>query len=223
MVLNLIFLGPPGAGKGTVAQAVAQKYNMTQISTGDLIRAEVSSGSDLGKKLSEIMNAGQLVNDDIVGEMLEKKLKALSLVESYGGAIFDGFPRTLPQAPMLEKILLDVGQKLDLVINIESSEENIVKRLSARWTCASCKKVYNTITNPSKKVGKCDLDGSPLMQRDDDKPETIQKRFEEYTKKTAPLIDYYKKEGLLKSYDGNVPPLESVLAAEKIIKEIAGQ
>ncbi len=218
MVLNLIFLGPPGAGKGTVAQAVGEKYKMVQISTGDLIRAEVASGSDLGKKLSEIINAGQLVGDDIVGEMLEKKLKNLSSSDNYGGAIFDGFPRTLPQAPMLEKILGDVGQKLDLVINIESSEENIVKRLSARWTCSKCKKVYNTLTIPPKEEGKCDIDGEALIQREDDKPETIRARLAQYTEKTAPLINFYKEKGLLKSYDGNVPPKESIEAAEKLIE-----
>jgi adenylate kinase len=217
MVLNFIFLGPPGAGKGSIAQAVADKYGLVQISTGDLIRAEVGSNSDLGKKLSNIMSDGKLVGDDIVGVMIENKLKDLSLNENYSGAIFDGFPRTLGQAPMLEKILLSIDQKLDLVINIESSEENIVNRLSSRWTCPSCKKVYNSITNPPKEDGKCDVDGSLLIQRNDDKPETIKKRLDEYFEKTAPLIDYYIKKNLLKSYDGNVPLKESILEADKII------
>jgi adenylate kinase len=220
MVLNLIFLGPPGAGKGTVAQAVAGKYGLVQISAGDLIRAEVASGSELGKKLSSIISEGKFVSDDIVGLMIENKLKDLSSNEDYSGVIFDGFPRTLGQAVMLEKILLSVNQKLDLVVNIESSEENIVYRLSSRWTCSSCKKVYNSITNPPKEEGKCDVDGSLLIQRDDDKPETIKKRLKEYFEKTAPLIEYYSEKNLLKSYDGNVPPKESIEAAEKIIDSL---
>ncbi|MEK6958548.1 MAG: adenylate kinase [archaeon] len=220
MVLNLIFLGPPGAGKGTVAQAVADKYKLTQVSTGDLIRAEVASGSELGKKLKTIIDAGQLVTDDIVAEMLENKLKALSKKKTYGGAIFDGFPRTLGQAPMLDKILKDVKQKLDAVIYIESSEESVVKRLSSRWTCSKCKKVYNTITIPPKKKGVCDEDGAVLIQRDDDKPETIAKRYKVFIDQTSPLINHYDVQKILYRYDGNVPPQPSVEAAEAIIAKI---
>ena len=221
MSLNLIFLGPPGAGKGTVAQAVMDKYKLTQISTGDLIRAEIASGSQLGKKLEVVVNAGHLVSDDLIAEIFEKEVKKQAEKTSFNGFILDGFPRTLPQAPMLETILSKVGQKLTAVVYIESSKENVVKRLSSRWTCSKCKKVFNVVTMPPKKAGVCDDDGEKLMQRDDDKAETIAKRYDTFIEKTSPLIEYYKKKGLLKSYDGNVPPAASIAAAESIIAKIA--
>ncbi|MDD3083457.1 MAG: adenylate kinase [Candidatus ainarchaeum sp.] len=218
MVLNLIFLGPPGAGKGTVAQAVSKKYSLVQISTGDLIREEVSSGSELGKELGEIINRGELISDEQMAQMLELKLKELSSQENFNGVILDGFPRTVPQADELANIFGRIEQELKAVINIESSEENIVKRLSSRWTCSKCKKIYNTLSVPPKVEGKCDVDGADLFQRDDDKPETIKARLAQYNEKTAPLINYYKEKGLLKAYDGNVPPQESIEAAEKLIE-----
>ncbi|MCX6804245.1 MAG: adenylate kinase [Candidatus Diapherotrites archaeon] len=221
MVLNLIFLGPPGAGKGTVAQAVMDKYKLVQISTGDLIRAEVAKGSDLGKKLSVIMSAGQLVSDSIVSEMLKSELSKLVSKKGFSGVVFDGFPRTIPQAEMLNGILLSHKQKLTSVIYIESSKEKVVARLSARWTCPKCKKVYNTLTMPPKKSGLCNDDNTALYQRDDDKPETISKRYDVFIEKTHPLIEFYEKKGLLKRYDGNVPPKESIAEAEKIIAKIA--
>lgn len=221
MVLNLIFLGPPGAGKGTVAQAVMDKYKLVQVSTGDLLRAEIASGSNLGKKLAEVMNAGKLVSDDLVSEMLSRDLKKKVADPNFNGVIFDGFPRTESQAPMLEKILKEFNQKLDAVIYIESSKESVVKRLSSRWTCEVCKKVYNTVSFPPKIDGVCDDDGAKLIQRDDDKPETIAKRYDTFIQKTSPLIKYYEGEGLLYKYDGNVPPAPSIAAAEKIIAKIA--
>ncbi len=221
MVLNLIFLGPPGAGKGTVAQAVMDKYKLVQVSTGDLLRAEVASGSNLGKKLNEIMTSGALVGDDLVSEMLSKDLKVKVANPNFNGIIFDGFPRTQAQAPMLESILAKFNQKLTAVIYIESSKESVVKRLSSRWTCEVCKKVYNTVSLPSKKVGVCDDDGAKLIQREDDKPETIAKRYDTFIEKTSPLIKYYESKGLLHRYDGNVPPGPSIVAAEKIIAKIA--
>jgi len=220
MALNLIFLGPPGAGKGTVAQAVMDKYSLVQLSTGDLIRAEVASGSELGKKLGVIINTGQLVGDDLVSEMLTKDLAKKVSEKSFKGIILDGFPRTLPQADMLEGILAKLNQKLTAVIYIESSKESVVSRLSSRWTCSKCKKVFNTITMPPKKIGVCDDDGSKLIQREDDKAETIAKRYDTFIEKTSPLIQYYEKKGLLHRYDGNVPPGPSIAAAENIIAKI---
>ncbi|MFA5931617.1 MAG: adenylate kinase [archaeon] len=223
MALNLIFLGPPGAGKGTVAQAVMEKYKLTQVSTGDLIRAEIASGTEFGKELSEVVNKGQLVNDDQIAKMLEKEVKSKAAQKSFNGFILDGFPRTLAQAPMLENILTKVNQKLTAVIYIESSKESVVRRLSSRWTCEKCKRVYNTVSLKSKQIGICDDDGAKLIQRDDDKPETIAKRYDTFLEKTSPLIDYYSKKDLLHRYDGNVPPKESVEAAEKIIASIAAK
>ncbi len=223
MVLNLIFLGPPGAGKGTVAQAVMNEYKLTQVSTGDLIRAEIASASVLGKQLAEVVNKGQLVNDDQIAQMLEKEIKVQAAKKTFNGFILDGFPRTLPQAPMLETILGKVNQKLTAVIYIESSKESVVKRLSSRWTCEKCKKVYNTLTIPPKNKGVCDDDGAKLIQRDDDKPETIAKRYDTFLEKTSPLIKYYEDKKILHKYDGNVSPEESIKSAEEIIKKIAAK
>ncbi len=220
MVLNLIFLGPPGAGKGTVAQAVMDKYSLIQISTGDLVRAEISSGSSLGKELAETINKGNLVEDNLIGRMFEKYLKEKVSSPSFKGFILDGFPRTLPQADMLKGILSKLGQKLSAVIYIESSKESVVTRLSSRWTCSVCKKVYNTVSLKSKTEGVCDIDGGKLIQRDDDKPETIAIRYDTFLEKTLPLINYYEKEKILYKYDGNVPPGPSIKSAEEIIEKI---
>ncbi len=220
MVLNLIFLGPPGAGKGTVAQAVMDKYSLIQISTGDLVRAEVASGSLLGKEIGEVINKGNLVEDNLIGQMFEKYLKEKVSSSSFNGFILDGFPRTLPQADMLKGILERLNQSLTAVIYIESSKESVVNRLSSRWTCEKCKKVYNTVSLKPKVNGVCDVDGAKLIQRDDDKPETIAKRYDTFLEKTLPLINYYEKEKLLYRYDGNVPPGPSIDAAEKIIEKL---
>lgn len=222
MVLNLIFLGPPGTGKGTVAQAVMEEYGLIQLSTGDLIRAEVASGSEFGKRLSKIINAGHLVPDDLMEPIFEKELSKIVAKNDFKGFILDGFPRTVPQIGMLDRILVKINQKLSAVIYIESSKESVVLRLSGRRTCPKCKKVYNVITDPKPKVGEiCDIDGAKLIQRDDDKPETVGKRFDVYLNQTHPLIEHYKKTGLLKSYDGNVPLPQSISAAKKIIAAVA--
>ncbi|MDD3159735.1 MAG: adenylate kinase [Candidatus ainarchaeum sp.] len=220
MSLNLIFLGPPGAGKGTVAQAVIEKYNLFQISTGDLVREEVKKETTLGKEIENIINSGKLVNDDLISLMLETKLKQIIESKKYNGIILDGFPRTIPQADKLDEILKKINQKLDGVIYIESSEENIVKRLNGRWTCQKCKKVYNSLTIPEKNKGFCDDDNEKLIQRDDDKEETIRKRYQTFIEKTMPLIEYYSKKGLLKKYDGNVAPKQSIEKAIEKIEEI---
>lgn len=220
MILNLIFLGPPGAGKGSIAQAVGRKYGLVQVSTGDMIREEVASGSALGKKLAGILSSGELVSDAVTKKLLVKRLKALVASRKFSGFILDGFPRNVAQAKTLEKILSGLGQKLSAVIYIESSEENIVARLSARWQCPVCKKVYNTSSNPPKNHMKCDIEGSALFQRDDDKPETIRKRYKVFLEHTLPLADFYEKENLLKRYDGNVPLGESILLADAIVGKL---
>ena len=220
MVLNLIFLGPQGAGKGTVAQAVGEKHGLVQVSTGDLCRAEITSGSELGEKMKVIYDAGQLVGDDLIAEMFESKLRKLSEAQDFKGVILDGYPRTIAQGKQLDIILDKVGQKLNAVIYIETSRENSLKRLSGRWTCKKCGKIYNEITNPPKEKEKCDADSVALYQRDDDKPEAIMQRLEIYHKETAPLIDFYKEKGLLKSYDGNCPPQESISKGLELVEEL---
>ena len=218
-MVNLIFLGPPGAGKGSVAQAVSEKHGLVQLSTGDLIRAEVKSGSELGKELSLVMARGELVSDAQVIAMLEAKLKALTSEENFKGIILDGFPRTIPQAEELENILERIGQKLDGVINIESDEEAIVKRISSRRTCKVCNKIYNLVTNPPQEEGKCECSGD-LYQRDDEKEEIIRSRYQVYLEKTEPLINFYKEKGLLKSYDGNVPLPDSIKKGIELVEEL---
>jgi len=218
----IILTGPPGTGKGTVAQAAAKKFSLFHLSTGDLVRAEISSGSEFGKKLSETINAGHLVSDDEISEMLENKLKSLIQDKTLKGVILDGYPRTIPQTEMLENILSKLKIKLSAAVYIESSKEKVIERLSSRLTCPKCKKIYSTKMKGMipKKDTLCDIDGTKLIQRDDDKPETVAKRFEVYLEQTLPLINYYKQKGLLLSYDGNVPAEESVIAAEKIIANI---
>jgi adenylate kinase len=219
MVLNLIFLGPPGAGKGLVSQKIEEDLKLKQVSTGQLIRDEISAGSELGEKVKSVVESGALVSDELVGELLKSKLG--SVYESgVNGVIFDGFPRTLAQAPMLENILKELGEELSAVIYISTSEEETIKRLSSRRTCEKCGKIYNLVSAPPKIEGKCDVDGGELLLRKDDNPETIKGRLLEYKEKTAPLINYFKDKGLLKEYDGNCPPEESVNRAKKIIEEI---
>ena len=218
MVLNLIFLGPPGAGKGSVAQAAADKHGLIQVSTGDLVRGEVKSGSDLGKEMSEIINAGNLISDEQINQMLEAKLNLLTQEENFKGFILDGFPRTTPQAEELENILSRINQKLNGVIYITSDEEAIVSRISARRTCKVCNKIYNLVTNPPPN-GKCEC-GGEVYQRDDEEESVVRDRYQVYLEKTAPLIDFYKAKGLLKEYDGNVPLQESINRGMELVEEL---
>jgi adenylate kinase len=222
MVLNLIFLGPPGSGKGTVSQSVSIERKLTQISTGDLIRAEVASGSEFGKKLGAIIKEGHLVDDATISEILEKKMASVisTMGSDFHGFILDGYPRTIGQADLLEKLLAKLGQKLSAVIYIESSVENVVSRISTRWGCPKCGRSYNTVTFPSKVLGICDADGATLTQREDDKEATVRSRYATFMEKTMPLVKYYQNKGLLKSYDGNVGPAESIASAEKIIDSL---
>lgn len=215
----IILMGPPGTGKGTVAQAAAKKFNLFHLSTGDLVREEIASGSDFGKNLAETINQGHLVSDAEISEMLEKKLRSLISDKNFRGVILDGYPRTIPQTDILESILSKLNVKLTAAVYIESSKEKVVERLASRMTCSKCKKIYNPKMKGMvpKKDGVCDIDGAKLIQRDDDKPETVAKRFEVYLQQTSPLIEHYKSKNLLISYDGNVPAEESILAAEKII------
>jgi adenylate kinase len=217
MVLNLIFLGPPGAGKGSVAQAVSDKHGLLQVSTGALVREEVASGSELGKEMGEIINAGNLISDEQVNQMLEAKLRSLT-TQDFKGFILDGFPRTIPQAEELENILQRINQKLNAVIYITSDEEAVVKRNSSRVMCRICNRVYNLVANPPPN-GKCEC-GGELYQREDEKEEVVRSRYQVYLEKTAPLIGFYKEKGLLKEYDGNVPLQESIDRGMKLVEEL---
>lgn len=197
--MNLIFLGAPGAGKGTQAKKVSEKYGIPQISTGDMLREAVAKGTELGKKAKEYMDKGELVPDEIVIGIVKERLQQ---PDCEMGFILDGFPRTLAQAKALDEMLKELNKKIDGVINIAVPEEEVVKRIVNRRTCRNCGAVYHLIYNPPKEDNKCDKCGGELYQRDDDKEETVRERFRVYKQNTEPLIDYYRKKGVLYDVDG---------------------
>lgn len=188
MVKTIIFLGPPGAGKGTQSQLLKERNNFIQISTGDLLREAVKNQTPLGLKAKEYMNEGKLVPDELIISLIEEKLKEYK----DSNIIFDGFPRTIPQAESLNKLLKDFNRDINAVILFKIEDEEVIKRLSGRRVCPSCGAVYHIIYNPPKNDEICDKCGAKLIQRDDDKEEVIRKRLEVYHQQTKPLVDYYK-------------------------------
>lgn len=214
--MNLIFLGQQGAGKGTFAQYLGNTKGLIQISAGDLLRAEVKTETDTGKKAKEIMNQGLLVPDELVAELIEKKIEK----EKDKGIILDGYPRTLKQAELLENIINQLNLKINAVINFTISDETTFERIGGRITCKKCNKVYHEKFLPPKEKGKCDECGEELIIREDDTRHAIMKRLEEYKKQTKPLIDYYRKKGLLKEV--NAEPILDKIKPEfdEIIKKI---
>ncbi|HPK56020.1 MAG TPA: adenylate kinase [Spirochaetota bacterium] len=200
--MNLILLGAPGAGKGTVSKLLVEKKGMVQISTGDILRGAIKEGSDLGKKAEGFMTRGELVPDQLILDIIEEKL---SKEKFPNGFILDGFPRTIPQAEGLKKIMSRLSIKINAAVDLIVDENEIVKRLSSRRTCSNsdCQAIYNVFSKPTKKEGVCDLCGSPVVQRSDETEDAIKVRLNTYKEKTAPLVDYYKNEGLLKSIDAN--------------------
>jgi len=204
-VLNLIFLGPPGAGKGTQAQRLSKRFGIPQLSTGDILRRAVAEGTALGKKAKALMDAGQLVPDKIVNGIVDE---ALNKPEAQRGFLLDGFPRTVAQATALDEMLARRGRKIDYVISLEVPVEVLVDRLSGRLTCPVDGAVYHLRTNPPKKPGVCDRDGTPLVQRPDDQPDAVRRRLAEYENKTALLKGYYKPRSVLRNVDGVGTPDE---------------
>ncbi len=198
--MNLIFLGPPGAGKGTQAEYICRDFGVVQLSTGDILRANRKQGTELGNKAQSFMDKGELVPDEIIVDMIREELKKPDLQDGY---LLDGFPRTVPQAEALDKLLDEMGQKLDSVLVLEVPNDELVKRLTNRRTCNNCGKSYHLIFNPPKNDEICDNCGEKaLYQRDDDKEETVRNRLKVYENQTFPLIDYYNKKGLTKKIDG---------------------
>ncbi|SMX30965.1 adenylate kinase [Actibacterium lipolyticum] len=211
--MNIILLGPPGAGKGTQARKLVDERGMIQLSTGDMLREARSSGTEMGKKVAAIMDAGELVTDEIVIGLIEEKLNG----EQGGGFIFDGFPRTLGQADALGALLSKVGQTLDSVIEMRVDDEALVARITGRFTCGNCGEVFHDATKPTKEDGKCDVCGSTdLKRRADDNEESLRTRLMEYYKKTSPLIGYYYAKGDLSTVDG----LAEIDAVEASIKAV---
>ena len=197
--MKIIMLGAPGAGKGTQAQMIADKYNIPHISTGDIFRANIKNGTELGKKAKEYMDKGQLVPDELTVELL---LDRVANEDCKNGYVLDGFPRTIPQADVLDSELTKLGDKVDYAINVDVPDENIVNRMSGRRACLKCGATYHIRHIPPKTEGICDKCGSELVLRDDDKPETVQNRLSVYHEQTQPLIDYYDKKNILKTVDG---------------------
>ena len=198
--MRLIFLGPPGAGKGTQAQILQQRFGVKQISTGDILRENRNQGTELGKLAEQYMLSGQLVPDEVIIKMIEAELNKLG-----GGFIMDGFPRTVAQAEAFDALLQEKNMGLDGVVLFNADRETLFTRLTARWTNPRTGKTYNAITNPPRVAGIDDEDGGPLVQREDDKPETVTKRLDVYEKQTAPLIDYYRRTGKLMEVNALAP------------------
>jgi adenylate kinase len=213
--VNLVILGAPGSGKGTQAARIAEREKIRHISTGDLLRDAVSKGTAVGKRVAGIMNSGQLVPDEVVLELLRETLANAAERARYNGWILDGYPRTARQAESLEEVLGKTGETIDAVIYIDLDPEVVVKRLSSRRTCVSCKAVYHLINNPPAVEGKCDACGGKIVLRDDDKPETIRKRLEVYKKETLPILSLYEKQHKVHRVDGSKP-------IEEVTSDIAG-
>ena len=197
--MKIIMLGAPGAGKGTQAKKIADKYQIPHISTGDIFRANIKEGTELGKKAKSYMDQGQLVPDELTLELIMDRFQNPDCKNGY---VLDGFPRTIPQAEALTEALAKKGETIDYAINVEVPDENIINRMGGRRACLACGSTYHIVYAPTKVEGICDRCGEKLVLRDDDKPETVKNRLNVYHNQTQPLIEYYKKAGILKSVDG---------------------
>ncbi len=199
--MKIIMLGAPGAGKGTQAKKIAAKYAIPHISTGDIFRANIKDGTELGRKAKTYMDQGLLVPDELVVDLVVDRVDQEDCKNGY---VLDGFPRTIPQAEALDKALAELGQKVDYAIDVNVPDADIVERMSGRRACVGCGATYHLVYAPTKEEGICDVCGKELILRDDDKPETVQKRLNVYHEQTQPLIDYYTNAGILKTVDGTI-------------------
>ncbi|SHE71589.1 adenylate kinase [Caloramator proteoclasticus] len=197
--MKIVLLGPPGAGKGTQAKLIVQKYNIPHISTGDIFRKNIKEMTPLGIKAKEYIDKGQLVPDELTVEIVKDRIKE---DDCKNGFLLDGFPRTVAQADALNDVLSELGTKLDYVINIKVDENNLIERLSGRRVCPKCGASFHVVFNPPKVEGVCDYCGAEVVQRADDSEETVKNRLSVYNKQTQPLIDYYMKNGLIKNING---------------------
>lgn len=212
--MKIIMLGAPGAGKGTQAKMIAKEYGIPHISTGDIFRANIKNNTELGKQAKTYMDAGQLVPDELTVKIL---LDRVAEDDCKNGYVLDGFPRTIPQAEVLDEALTKMGDKIDFAIDVNVPDDNIVKRMGGRRACVTCGATYHVVHVPPKKEGICDVCGSKLILRDDDKPETVLNRLKVYHEQTQPLIDYYEKKGVMHSVDGTVDMMDVFAAIKKIL------
>lgn len=207
--MKIIMLGAPGAGKGTQAKMIAEKYGVPHVSTGDIFRANIKNGTQLGMEAKKYMDQGLLVPDELTVRIL---LDRVAQDDCKNGYVLDGFPRTIPQAQVLDEALTKLGDKIDYAIDVDVPDENIIRRMSGRRACLTCGATYHIEHIPPKKEGICDKCGSELVLRDDDKPETVKNRLAVYHEQTQPLIDFYEKKDVLRTVDGTLP-MEEVFAA----------
>lgn len=213
--MKIVMLGAPGAGKGTQAKMIAGKYHVPHISTGDIFRSNIKNGTELGKKAKEYMDQGLLVPDELTVDLV---IDRLSQEDCKDGYILDGFPRTIPQAEALDAALSKRGEKMDFAVDVDVPDENIVSRMAGRRACTGCGATYHIVHNPSKKGDICEVCGETLILRDDDKPETVQKRLTVYHEQTQPLIEYYTKQNILKTVDGTQDMNDVFAAITKILE-----
>ncbi|ASN03661.1 adenylate kinase [Virgibacillus necropolis] len=198
--MNLILMGLPGAGKGTQAEKISEKYNIPHISTGDMFRLAIKEGTDLGKKAKEFMDQGDLVPDEVTIGIVEERLRK---DDCQNGFLLDGFPRTIAQAEALQTLLANMNEEIDYALHVNVPEEQLVKRLTGRRICPTCGATYHVMYNPPKEEGICDKDGTELIQREDDKPETVRTRLDVNIKQSKPLLDYYQEKGYLVTVNGD--------------------
>ncbi|HOO79762.1 MAG TPA: adenylate kinase [Lachnospiraceae bacterium] len=212
--MKIVMLGAPGAGKGTQAKMIADKYEIPHISTGDIFRANIKNGTELGKEAKTYMDQGALVPDELTVRIL---LDRVAKADCTNGYVLDGFPRTIPQAEVLDAKLSEMNEKIDYAINVDVPDENIVRRMSGRRACVNCGATYHLVHVPPKKEGICDKCGNELILRDDDKEETVKNRLKVYHDQTQPLIDFYTAKGVLKSVDGTVDMMDVFKAITDIL------
>ncbi len=214
--MKIIMLGAPGAGKGTQAKMIADKYSVPHISTGDIFRANIKNGTELGMEAKKYMDQGQLVPDELTVKIL---LDRVAQDDCKNGYVLDGFPRTIPQANVLDEALNKLGEKIDFAVNVDVPDENIIRRMGGRRACVSCGATYHIEHVPPKAEGICDRCNSELILRDDDKPETVKNRLEIYHEQTQPLIEFYEAKGVLKNVDGTVDMKDVFAAIVSILGE----